>query len=115
MTCQRAGASGRQPGRRTGDGVTNFEINAARYALIAIGSPRVGLTTRGCCHAVGQMVGWVGIEPTTTALKGRCSTAELPTRPSEGAQSTRLFTRLALHEAIASRVRNPCQNKAFAP
>ena len=40
MTCQRAGASGRQPGRRTGDGVTNFEINAARYALIAIGSPR---------------------------------------------------------------------------
>ena len=26
------------------------------------------------------MVGWVGLEPTTNALKGRCSTIELPTR-----------------------------------
>ncbi len=25
------------------------------------------------------MVGWVGFEPTTNGLKGRCSTAELPT------------------------------------
>ena len=25
-------------------------------------------------------VGWVGLEPTTNALKGRCSTIELPTR-----------------------------------
>jgi hypothetical protein len=25
-------------------------------------------------------VGWVGLEPTTNALKGRCSTVELPTR-----------------------------------
>jgi len=27
-----------------------------------------------------QRVGWVGLEPTTNALKGRCSTIELPTR-----------------------------------
>src|SRR5262252_5158486 len=40
----------------------------------------VSLTTGFVRHVVGQMVGWVGIEPTTTALKGRCSTAELPTR-----------------------------------
>lgn len=26
------------------------------------------------------VVGWVGLEPTTNALKGRCSTIELPTR-----------------------------------
>ena len=25
------------------------------------------------------MVGWVGLEPTTNGLKGRCSTTELPT------------------------------------
>jgi hypothetical protein len=25
-------------------------------------------------------LGWVGLEPTTNALKGRCSTIELPTR-----------------------------------
>jgi hypothetical protein len=25
-------------------------------------------------------MGWVGLEPTTNALKGRCSTVELPTR-----------------------------------
>jgi hypothetical protein len=25
------------------------------------------------------VVGWVGLEPTTNALKGRCSTIELPT------------------------------------
>ena len=25
-------------------------------------------------------MGWVGLEPTTNALKGRCSTIELPTR-----------------------------------
>src|SRR4051812_29507926 len=31
---------------------------------------------KGC--SVG--VGWVGLEPTTNALKGRCSTIELPTR-----------------------------------
>ncbi len=27
-----------------------------------------------------MVVGWVGLEPTTNALKGRCSTIELPTR-----------------------------------
>lgn len=27
-------------------------------------------------------MGWVGLEPTTNALKGRCSTIELPTRVS---------------------------------
>jgi hypothetical protein len=27
-----------------------------------------------------DIVGWVGLEPTTNALKGRCSTVELPTR-----------------------------------
>jgi hypothetical protein len=32
-----------------------------------------------CTHAMGK-VGWVGLEPTTNALKGRCSTIELPTR-----------------------------------
>ena len=26
------------------------------------------------------MVGWVGFEPTTNGLKGRCSTPELPSR-----------------------------------
>ena len=28
-------------------------------------------------------LGWVGLEPTTNALKGRCSTIELPTRRGE--------------------------------
>ena len=27
-----------------------------------------------------RKLGWVGLEPTTNALKGRCSTIELPTR-----------------------------------
>ena len=30
------------------------------------------------CHSK-KKVGWVGLEPTTNALKGRCSTIELPT------------------------------------
>ena len=30
-------------------------------------------------NARTQEVGWVGLEPTTNALKGRCSTIELPT------------------------------------
>ena len=34
-----------------------------------------------------RKVGWVGLEPTTNALKGRCSTIELPTRNLED-QST---------------------------
>src|SRR6185436_21182716 len=80
---------------------------AARNFRGAVRRP-VGLTTSGFRHAVGRMVGWVGIEPTTTALKGRCSTAELPTRDSEGAQSTRSF-------AITRGVGNSCGNKAFAP
>lgn len=29
-------------------------------------------------------MGWVGLEPTTNALKGRCSTIELPTRRERG-------------------------------
>jgi hypothetical protein len=32
-------------------------------------------------------VGWVGLEPTTNALKGRCSTIELPT-PQETSRET---------------------------
>ncbi len=28
-------------------------------------------------------MGWVGLEPTTNALKGHCSTIELPTRLEE--------------------------------
>ena len=28
-------------------------------------------------------MGWVGLEPTTNALKGRCSTIELPTPSGE--------------------------------
>ena len=28
----------------------------------------------------GRGVGWEGLEPSTNALKGRCSTIELPTR-----------------------------------
>ncbi len=38
---------------------------------------------RGCSRARqygDQIVGWVGLEPTANALKGRCSTIELPTR-----------------------------------
>ena len=29
-------------------------------------------------------MGWEGLEPSTNALKGRCSTIELPTRPGRG-------------------------------
>ncbi len=32
---------------------------------------------RDCRRAI--VLGWVGLEPTTNALKGRCSTIELPT------------------------------------
>ena len=68
------------------------------------------------CHAVGELVGWVGIEPTTTALKGRCSTAELPTRLYAGARSLHdLCTTLAGRKAVARRVRKSSRNKAFAP
>ena len=31
-------------------------------------------------NVVEEKMGWVGLEPTTNALKGRCSTIELPTR-----------------------------------
>ena len=31
-----------------------------------------------------SFVGWVGIEPTTNALKGRCSTFELPSHVARG-------------------------------
>src|SRR4051812_32292411 len=33
-----------------------------------------------CRFFPGEGGGWVGLEPTTNALKGRCSTIELPTR-----------------------------------
>jgi hypothetical protein len=32
-------------------------------------------------------LGWVGLEPTTNALKGRCSTIELPTREEMSSES----------------------------
>jgi hypothetical protein len=32
-------------------------------------------------------LGWVGLEPTTNALKGRCSTIELPTRQETSSES----------------------------
>jgi hypothetical protein len=32
-------------------------------------------------------MGWVGLEPTTNALKGRCSTIELPTRQETSSES----------------------------
>ena len=37
-----------------------------------------------------QRVGWEGLEPSTNALKGRCSTVELPTRTVFVAQSSSL-------------------------
>ena len=36
-----------------------------------------------CIHADNRVksgMGWAGLEPATNALKGRCSTIELPTR-----------------------------------
>ena len=33
-----------------------------------------------CKPCSGRFLGWVGLEPTTNALKGRCSTIELPTQ-----------------------------------
>ena len=39
MTCQRAAARRRQPGRRMGDEIRSVEINAARCAHLAIGPP----------------------------------------------------------------------------
>jgi hypothetical protein len=41
------------------------------------------IATRSCIHAFPQLLqrmGWLGLEPRTNALKGRCSTIELPTR-----------------------------------
>ena len=35
-------------------------------------------------------LGWVGLEPTTNALKGRCSTIELPTRKLRSSPQDRL-------------------------
>ena len=54
------------------------------FSDASIRSVRVGVVARitfiyqllGVIHRVG----WVGLEPTTNALKGRCSTIELPTR-----------------------------------
>ena len=34
-------------------------------------------------------MGWVGLEPTTNALKGRCSTIELPTRNPKSSPQVR--------------------------
>jgi hypothetical protein len=34
-----------------------------------------------------KFMGWVGLEPTTNALKGRCSTVELPTRQETSSES----------------------------
>jgi hypothetical protein len=36
-------------------------------------------------------LGWVGLEPTTNALKGRCSTIELPTRREVSSESIGKF------------------------
>jgi hypothetical protein len=40
--------------------------------------PFPSATRKDECFKKGM--GWVGLEPTTNALKGRCSTIELPTR-----------------------------------
>jgi hypothetical protein len=34
-----------------------------------------------------RVLGWVGLEPTTNALKGRCSTVELPTHQETSSES----------------------------
>jgi hypothetical protein len=34
-----------------------------------------------------KYLGWVGLEPTTNALKGRCSTVELPTHQETSSES----------------------------
>lgn len=44
-------------------------------------------------QAVRGGMGWEGLEPSTNALKGRCSTIELPTRKREMRQSTPLRER----------------------
>ncbi len=55
-------------------------------------SPKRGATGWGFAAALRALsnrkplfrgLGWVGLEPTTNALKGRCSTIELPTRLAE--------------------------------
>jgi hypothetical protein len=52
-------------------------------------SGAVSLEKRG-----GQIqLGWVGLEPTTNALKGRCSTIELPTRQETSSESITKFLR----------------------
>ena len=38
------------------------------------------------------VVGWEGLEPSTNALKGRCSTIELPTRSGPGSERTQTET-----------------------
>ncbi len=50
-----------------------------------------------------EEVGWEGLEPSTNALKGRCSTIELPTRregwnldtlPQDAISKSKIFLRL---------------------
>jgi hypothetical protein len=43
-----------------------------------------------------SILGWVGLEPTTNALKGRCSTIELPTRQKGREQYNRYLSLQAL-------------------
>ena len=47
-----------------------------------------------------RKVGWVGLEPTTNALKGRCSTIELPTRIAPAFCSQRSCERLGIKARV---------------
>src|SRR5262245_39195318 len=61
--------------RRAAWAIVGISLKEVRRSALILRGRRhrpVGLATGSFCHAVGQMVGWVGIEPTTTALKGRC-------------------------------------------
>jgi hypothetical protein len=60
-------------------------------------------------YRVESGVGWLGLEPRTNALKGRCSTIELPTRSAvliqeRRRQGDRSFLWVYLHRLAESRI-----------
>jgi hypothetical protein len=51
-----------------------------------------------------RYLGWVGLEPTTNALKGRCSTIELPTRLEKSHQTIANFALCKCHSIFCDTV-----------
>ena len=54
-------------------------------------------------YNAGNALGWVGLEPTTNRLKADCSSAELPTQPSQAVSYRYLCTPIRMYLRMGAR------------